>query len=190
MNKIILTDVDGVLLNWVKTFEAWMVTKGYKKHIDGEYDIDKTYNIHWEEAKKLAIEFNNSNELVSMPPFMDAVKYVKKLHEEQGYVLHCVSAVPERSLGIRRNNLEQIFGEAVIERVECTGTSANKRPILAEYTDTGIPWLEDKFSNCKMGLDYGLDCYLMIHDYNEYYDHHDDITRVRNWKEIYEHLTN
>lgn len=189
MTKIILTDCDGVLLDWVQTFEKWMEARGHVKVADGEYDIDKTYGIHWEEAKDLAVEFNRSDNLTAMPPFRDAVEYVKKLHEEHGYVLHCISAVPESSLNIRRNNLEEIFGRSVIERVECTGTSANKRHILEEYKGSNYPWLEDKASNAAMGLDYGLRSFLMIHDYNEYYDHHDDLIRVNGWKDIYELLT-
>lgn len=191
MNKIILTDVDGVLLNWFHSFERWMVLKGYTMQTKNEYEIGSIFGLDRDYAKELVHTFNTSVYVGGLPPYLDAVKYVKKLHEEHGVVLHCITAIPNTPeiKKIRTENLKSLFGDTVIERVVCTETSKNKRPYLSEYKDSDLPWIEDKFSNAKMGLDLGLDCYLMVHDHNENYDHHDDIKRVENWKEIYELLT-
>ena len=191
MNNVILTDVDGVLLNWFHSFRQWMKLKGYEVKNMSEYDVGGIYGIDKDFAKDLVNTFNSSVYVSSLPPYKDAVKYVRKLHEEHGFVLHCITAIPNTPevRKFREDNLKAIFGPTVVERLECTGTSKAKLPILAEYADSGVPWIEDKVTNATMGLDLGLDCYLMVHDHNENYDHHDDLKRIENWKELYEILT-
>ena len=191
MNNVILTDVDGVLLNWFHSFRQWMNTKGYQAKNMSEYEIYKIFDIEKRHAKDLVNTFNSSVYIGFLPPYTDSVKYVRKLHEECGFVLHCITAVPDTPevKKIREENLKSLFGPTVIERVVCTGTSKAKLPYLSEYADSGIPWVEDKVTNATMGLDLGLDCYLMVHDHNENYDHHDDLKRIENWRELYEILT-
>ena len=60
MNKIILTDCDGVLLNWEWAFCIWMEQHGYTQIKDGnqQYDIAKRFNIPSEKGKELACRFN------------------------------------------------------------------------------------------------------------------------------------
>jgi|TARA_R110000782_G_scaffold79871_4_gene158394 hypothetical protein len=189
-DKVILTDVDGVLLNWLHAFNTWMHRRhDLVKLTDGVYEIETIYGITKEKADNLIETFNDSAAIGSLPPLRDALKYIRKLHEEQGYVLHCITAVPNDPFvkKLRLENLQRVFGTSVIERLECTGTSQDKFPILSEYKDSGLPWIEDKFSNAKMGSDLGLTSYLMDFDYNSDY-HDNDIIRVKNWKEIYEAL--
>ncbi len=38
MNNIILTDCDGVLLDWENSFHDWMYDNGYKKVVEGVYE--------------------------------------------------------------------------------------------------------------------------------------------------------
>lgn len=191
MKNVILADVDGVLLNWWDAFTFWMHLNGYEKKLQGEYCTAKTFGI----AKDLADEFedcfNNSIALESIPPLRDAAKYIRKLHEEHGYVLHCVTAIPntQQIREWRQTNLDSVFGKGVVQRLVCTGSSANKHPILAEYAGTGVPWVEDKYQNAEMGLEYGLDVYLIDHEYNRDYGENLDIKRVEKWQEIYEMLT-
>jgi hypothetical protein len=48
MNKnVILTDIDGVVLNWEYSFDVWMNTHGHKQIVDGnlKYNIGDRYGI-------------------------------------------------------------------------------------------------------------------------------------------------
>jgi FMN phosphatase YigB (HAD superfamily) len=40
MMKKILTDCDGVLLDWETAFHDWMVNKGYSKVVHDTYNLD------------------------------------------------------------------------------------------------------------------------------------------------------
>lgn len=188
-SKIILTDVDGVLLVWSRTFDYWMHKRGYVKGDPISYFGADTYNIIDDEFLKKIIEFNESDNISSLPPFRDSIKYVKKLHEECGYVLHCITAISaeDRIKKMRLENLHKLFGNTVIEKLECVGTRGSKIDALSKYKDSGLPWIEDHYDNARLGLDLGLSSFLMSHTYNEEYDD-PDMTRVQNWKEIYDAL--
>ena len=53
MEKIIVTDADGVLLNWEYAFCVWMADQGYTQILKGneEYDLCKRFNTSFEDAK-------------------------------------------------------------------------------------------------------------------------------------------
>ena len=44
-DRIILTDVDGVLLEWESHFTKWMISRGYKlkENYKSEYDMGKRF---------------------------------------------------------------------------------------------------------------------------------------------------
>ena len=44
-NKVILTDCDGVLVDWLYAFDAWMRDKGYNKVRSDVYELELCYNI-------------------------------------------------------------------------------------------------------------------------------------------------
>ena len=68
-------------------------------------------------------------------------------------------------------------------------TGQDKDDILAEFHGTGLWWVEDKWTNALAGLKYGLKPLFIDHPYNREYSH-PDITRVNNWKQIHEIVSN
>ena len=123
-DKLILVDADGVLLDWFHTFAQWMQFHGYPIVMNDEYQIEKTFNIPKEKAKALARHFNESARIEHLPPFRDAIKYVRKLHEEHGYVFHCITSLSNDPYAgdLRRKNIRRLFGETAFEGVpELTG---------------------------------------------------------------------
>ena len=60
MNKIILTDCDGVLLNWEGAFTDWMTSRGYvvDENNRREYNMGKRYGISSEEKDRTVRAFN------------------------------------------------------------------------------------------------------------------------------------
>jgi uncharacterized HAD superfamily protein len=81
-----------------------------------------------------------------------------------------------------------LFGETAFEKILCLDTGADKDEALAEYKDSGCIWVEDKFENAIAGVNAGLNSFLLDHGHNRNQTHH-DITRVQNWKHIYELIT-
>ena len=189
--QLILVDADGVLLNWEYAFSIWMETHGFVKQTGSEfeYDIGRRYNIDHPQGRKLIKIFNESAAIGFLPPLRDAMYWVKRLHEEHGYVFHCITSLSlDPSAGkLREMNLRKLFGKTAFERVVCLDTGADKHDALAEYRDSGCYWIEDKPENADVGHALGLKSILVEHGHNMNYLCSYPI--VKNWREIYAIIT-
>ena len=187
---IILTDCDGVLLNWAQSYHWWMHRKGYRVANPTAYEMDKHYGIPREESKELCKTFCESAAVGFLPPLRDAVKYVRRLHEECGVVFHCITSMSDDpwAIKLREQNLTRIFGEGVFERVVCLPCGADKDEALERYRDSDFIWIEDKLENANLGAEMGLNSFLLDHIYNRDNTLNENVTRVENWKEIYLHV--
>jgi FMN phosphatase YigB (HAD superfamily) len=188
-DSVILVDCDGVLLNWEYAFSIWMETHGFEQ-VPGsgfDYDIGQRYNIDREQGSKLIKIFNESAAIGFLPPLRDAMFYVKRLHEEQGYVFHCITSLSSDPAAgkLREMNLNKLFGDTAFEVVTCLPTAADKKEALSKYAGSGCYWVEDLPKNAEVGLELGLRSILMEHGHNMHY-FHQDIPLVKNWKEVYE----
>lgn len=191
-DELILVDCDGVLLNWEYAFAIWMEQHGFEKSTDADlnYGIDKRYNISKEQGEKLIKIFNESASIGFLPPLRDAMYYVKRLHEEHGFVFHCITSLSldPNAQKLREMNLSKLFGDTAFEEVICLATGADKDEALYSYRDTGCYWVEDKIENAQAGKRLGLTPLLMEHGHNM--DHVEQgITVVKNWKQIYHLIT-
>lgn len=134
--------------------------------------------------------FNESANIGYLPPLRDAVKYVRKLHEEHGFIFHAITSLSLDPFAAkeREDNLKRVFGETVFEKIQCLDTGADKDEALEMYRDTGCFWVEDKIENAELGERIGLNAVLMEHDHNaDYYN--GNIPVVKKWKDIYDMIT-
>jgi len=105
--KVILTDIDGVMLDWEEGFSVWMEHHGYKP-VDGYkllYSIGDRYGITKDEGHKLVRLFNESAAIGFLPPVRDAQQYVRLLAEKHKYKFLAVTSLSKdvyaRELRIR-----------------------------------------------------------------------------------------
>ena len=184
--RIILTDVDGVLLEWEDHFANWMLTKGYQQKPGKEkiYSMDKRYGLTKKKKEELIKEFNNSAWMSTQTPLPESQTWVKLLHAEGWTFIPITSQtadIPAQEL--RKRRLQELFGGTVFENFFILDTGADKDSALAEFHGTGLWWVEDKPENALLGLDYGLRPLLVDHSYNRKFKH-PKVKRVSNWKEI------
>jgi hypothetical protein len=192
MEKIILTDCDGVLLDWTSAFSKWMTERGFVRLYDADehYDVSRQFGIDKTVAKEQVNIFNQSAWMGYLNAFRDSVYYVKLLHELHGYRFHAITSMhtDEYAGRLRVMNLKRLFGETAFERYTILGCGADKDEALAEYSGTNYFWIEDKPENALVGTKVGLRSLLVEHDHN--LDHwHGDIVTVRTWKDIYNIVT-
>ena len=83
LQKTILVDADGVLLDWEYAFSVWMEEHGFVRTEGSQfmYDIGLRYGIDHEQGRKLIKIFNESAAIGFLPPLRDAMYYVKRLHK-------------------------------------------------------------------------------------------------------------
>lgn len=185
--RIILTDVDGVLLNWGYAFKVWMEERGHELQDAEVYKVDEMFQLERAYSKKLVRHFNESAAIGFLPPLRDAIHYVRKLHEEHGYVFHAITSLSldPHAARLREENLKKLFGETAFAKVVCLDTGADKDEALEPYRDSGFVWIEDKEENAEVGDKIGLDSILIEHAYNM---DNKDFPLMKNWKEVYEYL--
>jgi hypothetical protein len=186
-DRVILVDADGVLLNWEYAFAIWMEQHGFKSVPGSQFDYSMgiRYGIDTDQSKKLIKMFNESAAIGFLPALRDAVYYVKRLHEEHGFVFHCITSLSlDPNAGkLREMNLNKLFGATAFERVVCLDTGADKNSALEPYRDSGCYWVEDKPENADVGHNMGLKSILMEHGHNM--KHECPYPVVKNWREIY-----
>tara|TARA_B110000503_G_scaffold127610_1_gene197533 strand:- start:532 stop:1134 length:603 start_codon:yes stop_codon:yes gene_type:complete len=192
-NKVILTDADGVILNWEYAFCCWLEQRGYTQIENGnwQYNIATRFGITQDEAWQQVKVFNTSAAMGFLPALRDAMYYVKRLHEEHGYVFRCITSMsldPD-AYKLRKMNLEKLFGKTAFEELVCLDTGAAKDDALAPYKDSGLYWIEDKLENAVLGLDLGLKSILVEHGFNMHETLPEGMFKALNWKDIYEHIT-
>jgi FMN phosphatase YigB (HAD superfamily) len=193
LDKLILVDADGVLLDWEYAFNIWMQEHGFEE-VPGSklsYEMDERYGIPKEQVRKLIRLFNESAAIGFLPALRDAMYYVKRLHEEHGYRFHCITSLSTdpNAVRLREMNLAKLFGKTAFERVLCLPTGADKNEALEEYRDTGCYWIEDKPVNAEVGHAVGLRSLVIEHGHNMHY-YHEHITLVKNWRDVYQIITN
>lgn len=186
--KIILTDVDGVLLDWAQGFDAFL-EQHYK--IKVKDPTQYTAHLRWEgtreQMKTLTWHFNMSAWMRYLNPLRDSVPVVKQLGEE-GWRFIAITSMHVDSYAhkLREDNLKELYGN-VWTQVICLPTGGDKDEALLPWKDSGYVWVEDKFSNAVLGADMGLNSILMKHDFNAYMDD-SRLTKVDNWQQIYYYI--
>jgi hypothetical protein len=188
---IILTDCDGVCLDWEYAFNIWMQEHGFVE-VEGSklnYDMSIRYGIPREQVTKLIRIFNESAAIGFLPAMRDATYYIKRLHEEFGYKFHAITSLSldPNAQKLREMNLHKLFGPTAFERIVCLDTGADKHEALEEYEGTGFWWCEDKIENAEVGHELGLKSLLLEHGHNM--NHECPYPIVKNWKQIYHIIT-
>lgn len=188
--KIILTDCDGVCLDWEWAFMQWMAHNGMKPAVEdwkAVYKVSDRFGVSHADGKRLTSQFNSSAAIGFMPPLRDAQWFIKKLNEQHGIKFVAVTSLHEDPYAqkLRTENLRKLFGDAFID-FHYLACGADKDEILEELSHKyyGAPWIEDKPENADVGASCGFESYLMEHGHNM--DYEGPATVVRNWEELYQ----
>ena len=190
LNKVILTDCDGVLMNWEYAFNVWMQSHGYEMVDGGEecYDMGDRYGLDRQTKKLMCKMFNESASIGFLPPLRDAMYYVDLLHRKHGYTFHMITSLSkdESAQKLRIQNTKKLFGETAFTKFIFEDTGADKDNVLAPYADTGLVWIEDKLENAELGDRLGLESVVVEHAHNM---HNEDFPTFSKWKYLYEYIT-
>ena len=182
--KVILTDIDGCLLNWREGFMRFMLNRGYSIHpeFESQYLLTEYYGINRQELHEQVESFNSGRwEFGTLKPIAGAIKAVNAL-SELGYRFIGISACSSKrqAFVLRRANLYNIFGD-VFDAVYCLDLKDGKKSHLIQHKPTF--WIEDKMSMCLEGLEVGHKCILIDRVWNQ--DQDDDrIERCQDWDAI------
>ena len=185
MDKKIILDCDGVLLDWAYAFDVWMAEQGYLRLPNSTkyYDQSMRYGIDKKTANQQVKIFNESGCVGFIPAYKDAVEYVNKLHG-LGWRFEVVSCLDKDKYAqkLRAKNLLHLFGD-VFDFIDCglDYSIGKEQYLLDRYKGKDYYWIEDSVSHAISGKNVGLKSIIMDHEYNKEWKG----VRVKNWKEVY-----
>lgn len=191
-DSTILTDVDGVLLDWESAFHDWMTTHhGHSQNGNyNSYWLEDRYDLPRHDIYNKVKEFNESSRIGFLEPFRDSVHYVKLLREKHNFKFVAVTALSTEptAIKLRKYNLSNVFDKNTFLDVFSIETAACKREILTELSKQymGCWWIEDKAENADVGTECGYRSILVKHRHNSSYTGSAFV--ANNWREIYEHI--
>jgi hypothetical protein len=184
-----LTDVDGVLLNWVDGFERYMSdTHGLITIDTSDYDLAVRYGIPSNQVFSYIEAFNHSTAIGDLVPDWDATTYIYKL-TKLGYRFVVVTSLSklDSACKLRIANLQRVYGD-IFDDFVFLDIGEKKTDALKKFEGQGYAgWVEDLPANAVDGHDIGLKTFLIDQSYNSDFQH-EAIQRVGGWKEIYEHF--
>jgi len=189
MKKVLLIDVDGVILDWNTEFDAHMVGLGYelRQGYDKYYHLPHRYNVDAETMHEIITGFNTSVAISTLSAYKDSLTYLKKLNE-LGFAIHAITSIGDNRISrhYRATNLKKVFGGDMFASISCVPMYSSKVEALSEWKDTGYIWVEDTPTNANAGLELGLTPYIIPHSYND--GEHTHIPRVSHdtpWEDLY-----
>jgi FMN phosphatase YigB (HAD superfamily) len=185
--RLILCDVDGVLLHWEVAFDRWMMRQGYQKQKENSYKVEEHYGLDKASCTLLIQIFNESAAMRYLTPIDGANNYMIKLHED-GYKIKLITSQTLEPMAhvARQDNLRDNFGN-IFDNVIFLDTGSDKDEILSQMPK-GSFWIEDKPENALAGAEAGMVSILFTQPHNKDFKHK-DVTRCDTWKDIYQFIS-
>jgi 5'(3')-deoxyribonucleotidase len=178
---VLLTDVDGVVVDWVKTFGEFVTSKGFTLQFEHPqtWGMTEWFNASANQITELITEMNSSEIFARIPIFPDAQKVLPQLAEK--YDLVAITSCSNDALTIarRKRNLEMI--DVKFKEVHCLNFNESKKDWLKSYPTT--VWVEDRFEGAECGVETGHKSILINRPYN-LNQSHQKIIKVDSWYQI------
>lgn len=188
MSKLIITDIDGCVLNWSEGFIEYIksINLTPKKDFYSCLDLEDWLGMTSKEVNNLAKDFNKTDEFKNLKPDYKSDIYIPLLHG-MGYDFIAITACGshDTTSKYRTLNLNSLF-PGIFKEIFCCDHNYEKDNILKTLPKSKY-WIEDHYHNCKFGYDHSHRCFLMNHPYNNHIND-DTIEIVADWEDIYEKI--
>lgn len=194
--KTIITDVDGVLLNWGDGFDYWLQHTKHiactHSHTPNTYGMGDKYDLSDGQILELIDEFNGTPYFGELSPIRDAADIIPWLVNSDDYAvgwLSCGAPTKNPMLAYNRRNanIRAVFGVGITG--ELLGLRCSKIDSLKQYDPNTSVFVEDSLSHALDGANLGFETFLMDFPYNQSSTPLPLlIHRVQSWSEIEEAL--
>lgn len=185
MTKLFLTDCDGAILDFHKSFEEFVHVHYPELVLDiTDYSLGLTST----QMNKIVNEFNTDFSFSKMQALGDSLEYIEKLKDELGYKFVAITTClgTELTRSFRELNLHKLFGYDTFEEIICLPIGTSKLEALKRFEPTF--YVDDKLKHCISAIKAGHTSFKMLHPYNIDNTRPDVIVPVHNWKTIYEYV--
>lgn len=186
--KYILTDVDGVLLDWFTPFKAFVKKMGRrtKGAAPSDWHLEQWLpDLTWKQITNLILEFNASETFEVLPAFHDAEAYLPKLHWMDFKIVAITSCDDSKEVvKARKRNLLLAFGD-IFHEIHCLSLGQSKKKLLRSYPKSW--WVEDRWDNATLGVECGHRAIIYTQPHNKKHSS-PCVFRADSWMDIYKHI--
>lgn len=188
--KILLTDIDETVLQWVDPFFNWVETElGINHNRDPNvFEFKDALGCETsDESNAIIRQFNNTYHFGQLDPYPHAKEVIEQLQKE-GWEFIAIStcSYSETTQSLREENIKRVFGNAFSE-IHCIEYDVGKNATLERFDGTW--WVEDNAHWAQSALQYNHKPIIITQPYNATFDH-PEIPRVTDWREIYQMVSN
>lgn len=193
----ILTDCDGVLLDWAGGFTQWLFSRlgppwqvssvpPYPMHAFRPADwIRDAYGLSYADAPPLFSQFRVSPHFANLMPYRDACEWLPRIAEDYAarFVIISSAGTEPEVEAHRKTNLQACFGD-VFAPFTLLPPMENKRTALSRHAPT--LWLDDHLPHVLDGHAVG---HIAFH-FDRFGELHPDAPRrVSSWAEVHAWLS-
>jgi FMN phosphatase YigB (HAD superfamily) len=173
MSKLLLTDIDGVVLDWLGSFKHYLTDRGIEQN---DQTLDGLIEQHVETFQQSSYYFG------CLKTCKKSEMYLKKIHD-LNYKIVAITACGTSDVikSFRQNNLYQHFGD-LFDDILFVNVHDSKQPLLQSF-DSAV-WVEDNYTHYVSGVFCGHNSFLIQHPYNA----HHSANFVQDWQDIYEKI--
>lgn len=185
--RILLTDVDEVLLQWMVEFKQFLINNKYST----VSSFPSTWALHdWilhdgsplteNETRKLILQFNHSDQFQSLKPYDHAKETLSFLKEFGFHIVAISSCTDDHDVFTKRKfNLDTNF-PGLIDNLICLPLGSPKIDVLTKFPQS--IWIDDNIHNVQDGIKLNHFSFLMKRPWNNEPD--DDIPFFSSWIDI------
>lgn len=180
MNKTIIVDVDGVILDYHQG-----IIEAYQEHyIECDNPVDLLDVFSPTVGNGFIALFNQTTKFSKLEPYRESDVYLKKLYDE-GFTINLISACGDslNTQQLRLDNIKAVFGD-IFDEITMVGLGKSKVEYLKSFTETNFVYIDDSYDHYLDAESLGLDAIMMATDFNS----HLDTNKVYNWRELYEYI--
>lgn len=161
---LILTDIDGVVLQWVSRLPEFLASKGYDTtEAQAVYDEDRWTtmeelmgDVDTETATALFNEYCSSDYLKNLDAYKDSVAIINEMKQHFDFVAITAIGLKPINKTNRVANLEALFPGAFSE-VHCVDFGASKEKVLARYAGKNpLFYIDDGNKHVREAMNVGI----------------------------------
>lgn len=192
-NKLIITDVDETLLQWLPAFKKYMENNyNYNKlkiNEINDWSLTDWLNCSDETLFEYINDFNVSEGFGNLTPLKYSINALTEL-KKLGYYIVALSSCnninhPDISDQLRKHNLLNIFGYKIFNDIITLPLRTSKKEILCKYNPCFF--IDDNYNYCLEALECNHKSLCLIQPYNkQFMGKNDNIIWAKDWVQIKE----
>jgi FMN phosphatase YigB (HAD superfamily) len=181
---VLITDIDGVALNWVQGFSKYLhykMLQKIKSWNPSQFNSKECFP-HFKRFQQYVLEYQSMEFYKQLKPYEDALEAYKQIKNLGFDIVALTSCGTEKDVvNNRLENIKNCF-DGIFSDVHILGLQQRKDQILNNYKNA--VFIDDQVNNVISGAKAGHTTFLLDKKYNKTLILPSSVTRIKNWDSV------